>query len=105
MPDRLHGGVRPMTDPLFDIIKNHWPSIVLVFERFADKNPVILFNVQEQRIYAYPYDDFVADLAAKDRHAVAEQYEKVLAGETILVFVRDNEQRKLVSYSVNREDG
>lgn len=94
-----------MSDPFFDILKEYWHRIVLVFERFADKNPVILFDVQEQRIYAYPYDDFVADLAAKDQRVAAEQYKKVLAGETILVFVRDKEQRKLVSYSVNREDG
>ncbi len=92
-------------DPYFDVVQEHWDSIVHVFEQLADKNPVLLFDVQEQRIYAYPYEDFVAELAAKDQRAAAERYKKVVAGQTILVFVRDNEQRKLVSYSVERADG
>ena len=94
-----------MSDPFFDVVKEHWDSIVHVFEQFADKHPVILFDVQEERIYAYPYDDFRADLSAKDQRAIAQPYQNVVAGKTILVFVRDNEERKLVSYSVNREDG
>ena len=89
-------------DPYFDLVQEHWDSIVHVFQQFADKNPVLLFDVQEGRIYAYPFEGFVADLSAKDRPGAAAQLAKVVAGESILVFVRDNEQRKLVSYVIDR---
>ena len=99
-PRRRDGASK--ADPYFDVVKEHWEAIVHVFQQFADKNPVLLFDVQEGRIYAYPFEGFAAELSAKDRPGAAAQHAKVVAGKTILVFVRDNVQRRLVSYSVDR---
>lgn len=64
----------PMNDPFMDAVKEHWDSIVHVFQTFEDKSPVLLLDIQEQRIYAYPYKDFVADFAAKDQRALSQDY-------------------------------
>jgi hypothetical protein len=91
-------------DPYLDIIYEHWDSLVRVFTTFESKLPILLFDIQEQRIYAHPYQDFVEEMAVKDRPVIARSYEKVIAGKSILVFVRDNEKRKLVSSNVELQD-
>jgi hypothetical protein len=76
----------------------------MFYKKFEDKKPVMLFDIQEQRIYAYPYDSFKADLSERSQASLEQQYEKALVDEKIVVFVRDNGKKKLVSYSVDQED-
>ncbi len=68
---------------------------------FEEKRPVMLFEVQEGRIYAYPYDQFMSDLSPRSQALLKEQYAQAIQEGWIVVFVRDNEKRKLVSYSLS----
>jgi hypothetical protein len=45
-------------DPLFDAMAGHWKHIVAGYKQFEDKRPVMLYDIQESRIYAYPYRFF-----------------------------------------------
>lgn len=38
--------------------------------------PIVLFDIQEQRIYVYPYEEFKNDLSLRSPVALTEQYEK-----------------------------
>ena len=52
----------------------------------------MLYDIQENRIYAYPYEEFKNDMSsAKSQVSLAEQY--ALAGQLgkLVMFVRDNE--------------
>lgn len=42
-------------------------------------------------------------MAPKSQKSLAEQYEKALRANKIVVFVRDNEQKRLVSFSMDYE--
>jgi hypothetical protein len=95
---------KPMSDPYFAMVQEQWPYILMLYKKFEDKQPVMLFDIQEQRIYAYPYDGFKADLSEKSRAILEQQYERALVDEKVVVFVRDNDKKKLVSYSVDQED-
>jgi hypothetical protein len=90
----------PLWESRLALVHEHWDTLVHVFRTFESKRPILLYDVQEKRLYAYPYQGFVEDMSAKERPVIAQSYERVLAGETILVFVRDNEKRKLVSFNV-----
>jgi hypothetical protein len=90
----------PPSDYLLDAARQHWPYIVMVYQQFEDKKPVMLFDIQEQRIYAYPYADFSRELSERSQQSLKEQYEKAVREDKIVVFVRDNEQRRLVSFSM-----
>jgi hypothetical protein len=68
---------------------------------FAAKKPVMLFDVQEQRIYAYPYKEFKADLSQRSQTILKKQYRQARLNHQMVVFVRDNEAEKLVSYSMD----
>jgi hypothetical protein len=70
-----------------------------MYERFADRRPVILLDIQEQKVYAYPYDEFKRELSTRSQRTLQEQYEGANRAGQVVVFVRDNDERRLVSFS------
>jgi hypothetical protein len=74
--------------------------LVITYERFADKRPVMLFDIQEQRIYALPYAAYRAALSQRSQASLKEQYARAVANGDVVVFVRDNQREKLVSFSL-----
>jgi hypothetical protein len=91
-----------MDDSLADAATEQWPAIQMLYEQFATKKPIILFDIQEQRLYAYPYDEFTTELSARSQRSIKEQYDTAIQTNQIVVFVRDNVQRRLVSFSLER---
>jgi len=85
-------------DPFLDAVAEHSESIVAGYKQFEDKRPVVLYDIKEERVYRYPYEDFKNDMSPKSQVSLTEQYE--LAGKLgkIVMFVRDNEAEKLVSF-------
>ena len=89
-----------MRDPYLDIVYQHWSLIIMLYERYADKKPVMLFDIQEQRIYAMPYAEYRAELSKRSQASLKKQYQRAIANGEIVIFVRDNQEEKLVSYSL-----
>jgi hypothetical protein len=73
----------------------------MMYELLADKRPVMLYDVQEQRIYAYPYQEFTNGLNPRSQALLKAQYQRAVANRHIVVFVRDQEKEKLLSYTVD----
>jgi hypothetical protein len=48
-------------------IEEQLPNIFNLYKKFEDKKPVMLFDIQEQKIYAYPYNEFKSDLSKKSQ--------------------------------------
>lgn len=67
---------------------------------YAHKKPVMLFDIQEQRVYAFPYKEYRDELSERSQASLTRQYERALTNGDVVVFVRDNEKEKLVSYSL-----
>jgi hypothetical protein len=88
------------TDPSLDVLYEQWDNILMVYGEYAQHRPVMLYDIQESRIYAYPYEDFKAELSEKSQTSLREQYEKALKTNSVVVFIRDNEERKLFSYTL-----
>lgn len=63
----------------------------------------MLFDIQEQRVYAYPYKEFLATLSERSQGMLKEQYEEAQVDGKIVVFVRDNVKQKLRSFSFDYE--
>ena len=87
-------------DYLFDAMAEHWEHVVRLYRQFADKNPIMLYDIQEERIYAYPYEDFKSEMSAKSQASLTKQYKRAVREGKMVVFVRDNDKRRLVSYSL-----
>ena len=93
----------PHSDYLLEAAEENWPHILVAYRQFEDKKPVVLYDLQEKRIYVYPYADFLRDLGEKSQITLKDQYERAVQNNKIVVFVRDNEQRRLVSFSMDNE--
>jgi hypothetical protein len=93
----------PESDYLPEAAEENWPHILTAYRQFEDKKPVVLYDLQEQRIYVYPYADFLRDLGEISQITLKDQYGRAVQDNKIVVFVRDTEQRRLVSFSMDRE--
>jgi hypothetical protein len=89
-----------MNDPYWDVICEQWSNILMWYQLFASKKPAMLYDIQEQRIYAYPYKEFKADMNQRSQDMLEKQYQNALTNDQMVVFIRDNENEKLISYSV-----
>ena len=89
-----------MYEQYWDAVGEQWDNILGLYKRFEAKKPVMLLDIQEQKIYAYPYNDFKSELSKRSQIQLEEQYEAAILNNEMVVFVRDNEKRDLVSYSL-----
>jgi hypothetical protein len=69
----------------------------MFYGRFEDNRSVMLFDLPSGKIYAYPYEGFKADLGRESQATLTADYEKAVAQNKVVVFVRDNDTRRLVS--------
>jgi hypothetical protein len=90
-----------MSDPYFMAIQEQWPNIRGLYMTYKRKKPIILYDIHEEKIYAYPYKEFKADLSRKSQASLERDYKSASTLGSMVVFVRDNIERKLVSYIVN----
>ena len=45
----------PESDYLLDAVYEQWDNILKMYKLFENKDPIVLFDIQEQRIYVYPF--------------------------------------------------
>jgi hypothetical protein len=63
-----------MDDPYWDVICEQWSDILRWYQLFAAKRPAMLYDIQEQRIYAYPYEEFKAEMNQQSQDMLEKQY-------------------------------
>ena len=89
-------------DELLDAAWEQYDNILMMYEMFADLRPVILFDIQDQRVYAYPYKEFRAEMNERSQGILEQQYERAQVDGQIVVFVRDKLKQKFRSFSLDR---
>ena len=99
VPER---GARP-NDDLVEAAEFFLPQILMFYRRFEDKRPVMLLELPSQKIYAYPYQEFKDDLNERSQAMLKDPYERAIAEDKIVVFVRDNETRRFVSMTFDSD--
>ena len=57
---------------------------------------MLLLDVQESRVYAYPYEGFKAGMSPRSQRQVEKLRRDSERDGSVLVFVRDNEAERLV---------
>jgi len=66
----LAGFGRPL-----DAAPTNWPHILMMYRLCAAKKPVMLYDSQEARVYAYPYLEFKQELSERSQQTLTSQYE------------------------------
>src|SRR4051812_2130231 len=90
-------------DDLVEAAEAVLPHILMFYKRFEAKRPVMLLDLPSEKIYAYPYQEFKAELSERSQAMLTTDYENAVAQEKIVVFVRDNETRRLTSMLFDSE--
>jgi hypothetical protein len=90
-------------DDLVNMALEIQESIRGAYRLHEEHRPVMLFHVQEERIYAYPYLDYKGTLSDRSQGMLEKQYEEAQRRDQIVVFVRDEATRRLVSLSIDYE--
>lgn len=96
-----------MMDADSDLVDTAWGHIKAIrhlYSRFAKKRPVMVLDLPSRRLYAYPYRDFKTDLPSRSRNVLEEQYAEAIQSRSVVVFVRDNDRRKLISCNFPLDD-
>lgn len=86
-------------DEYWGYVQEWWPTIHRAYTDFEDKKPIILVVIDEARVYAYPHEEFKKELSTRSQDLLDEQCREAQKKNQIVVFVRDDTRRKLVSYS------
>jgi hypothetical protein len=94
-----------MSDPYFEALQEQWPNIRALYITYESKKPIILYDIEEKKIYAYPYRQFVAEMSKKSQASLGGDYKSASALGSMVVFVRDNIKRRLVSYIMRVDTG
>jgi hypothetical protein len=84
-------------DALLNAANDRASDILMVYRTFSDKKPVMLLEVPSQKIYAYPYLEFKASLSERSQQMLEREYEHALAHTQMVVFVKDNDRKKMIS--------
>ena len=79
-------------------IQEQWSNIRGLYMAYKSKKPIILYDIHEAKIYAYPYKEFKVELSRKSQVSLERDYRSASSLGSMVVFVRDNIERKLVSY-------
>ncbi len=91
-------------DKYVDAAMEQFDNIINLYKELEYKNPIMLYDIQEQKIYAYPYIEFKAELSERSQIMLEKQYKDALTDNKVVIFVKDNVKKKLVSFSVGFEE-
>jgi hypothetical protein len=86
-------------DDLVEAAEGQLHNILMFYKLFEDKRPVMLFDLQSRQILAYPYEEYKATLSERSQAMLTTQYDEAVVKNKVVVFVRDNETRRLTSMS------
>jgi hypothetical protein len=95
------GPERSMSDQYYSAIQEQWSNIRGLYMAYGNKKPIMLYDIHEKKIYAYPYKEFKAELSEKSQVSLELDYKSTSILGGMIVFVRDDIERKLVSYVLN----
>src|SRR5713101_2433490 len=89
-------------DQYLGTIEKHCVRIFEIYLLYEDKKPVMLLDVMDEKIYAYPYKEFNKELNVGGRTSLTKQYDEALRGDQLVIFIRDRQNKTLISYSLGR---
>jgi hypothetical protein len=80
----------------------YWPTIERAWNDHADKHPIIECDLAKRRVYAYTAKEYIAGLSDRTREDTEQRYERTVRDGSMMVFIRDSDNRVLQSYVFSR---
>jgi hypothetical protein len=80
--------VDAITKRYYEAIQDQWPNILALYTMFEDKKPVMLYDLQDHKIYAYPYKEFRLELNERSQAILESDYESASTKGKMVVYQR-----------------
>lgn len=93
-----------MNDPYWELLQENLEHLQKAYNLATSIKPVMLYDVQEEKIYNYSYKDFLSSLNPRSQLGLTLQYQEAEATHKMVVFVKDNKAQLVRSYIVKRDD-
>ena len=87
-----------MSDQYYGAIQDQWSNIRGLYVAYGSKRPIMLYDIHDNKIYAYPYKEFKAEYDECSQASLEIDYKSTSVNGGMIVFVRDNIERRMVSY-------
>lgn len=97
-------GKHAMKDPYLDMINSQWDNIIMMYQTFQDKKPIIEYEIDTQRIYSYRAQNYLNCLGIRTRDEAKRQYEEAVKKNKFMLFIKDIKNEVLRSYIFNLPD-
>jgi hypothetical protein len=83
-----------------DTIDNIVDKVYEFYNMSDRKDLVMVYEMKENVIYSYIYDDYMKGLNELSREMLEKQYQEANESKKIVLFIRDEVKKKLKSYVV-----
>ncbi len=93
--------MKAKNDDLIEAALEIQEDIRRAYRLHEEHRPIMLFHIQENWIYAYPYVGYKETLSKRSQSMLEEQYEEAQKKNKIVVFVMDDATRRLTSLSLD----
>lgn len=95
---------RKAANDLYDrIIDQRFNEMRDLYLKIADQKPILVYDIQKQTIYAYPYQEYKATFSQGNQAVLDERYQYALKNNQMAVIFRDAEQSGMALYTINLE--
>jgi len=93
-----------MDNPYQELIKAQWPHISALYNEHAEQRPVIMMDVDNAELHAFPFDKISEALDEQSRTALTEQYQRAQETRQMVLILRDKEHKQTMTYTLKLED-
>jgi len=83
-------------------IDSHWATIERAWNDHADKLPIIECDLAKGQVIAYPAKEYIGDLSDRTRQETQRCYDRAVREGSMMLFIRDSDNRILQSYVFRR---
>lgn len=83
-----------------DKIEEIGDKVYELYNMSVRKDLIMLYNMQEEKIYSYTYEDFKKMSHEKLKKSLKFQYEEAKKSDKIVLFIQDDLRKKLKSFSI-----
>jgi hypothetical protein len=90
-------------DDLIKAVQDHTDQIIEFYEEVEYDRPVIVLDFQRQQLRAYPYETYEVMLSKESQAVLAEEYEKAIANDKVLVLAWDSATGRLVNTTFDHD--
>lgn len=83
-----------------DILKNIVDKVYDFYNMSDRQDLIMIYEMKENKIYSYIYDDYLKSLNERSREMLEKQYQEAIDSKRIVLFIKDEVRKKLKSYTV-----